>query len=164
MQRAEVPMQFSTMMAPVSHAGVHQPVCEGAPLPDIEILHGSGMSGSAVLNSSGGIDVVQPFSFSVVVINRGQCATGIFSIKAEMRVQASGVDKVVQLSSKGAPSLKPCRTSNCSDSRHSVRFEFTPKHNHGYYDFTIEADASHSINEFNEENNEIHDDLRINEY
>jgi len=134
-QRAELPKQFSTMLKPgtVTQVGVHQPTCEGTPLPDIEALHGSGIQGSSVLNSSGGITVTQPFSVPVIVVNRGQCDTGIFSVKAEMRVQAPGVDKVVQLGSRGIRSLPPCRSKNCGDSKDSTRFDFTPQNNHALY-------------------------------
>ncbi|MES0370817.1 MAG: CARDB domain-containing protein [Mariprofundaceae bacterium] len=164
MQRAEVPMQFSTKMKPISPVGFKQPVCEGTPLPDIEMLPDIRMRGSSVPDGADGLEVILPFSISVIVVNRGQCDTGRFSIKANMRIQAPGVDKVVQLGSKGAPSLKSCRTSNCGDSTHGVRFDFTPQYNHGYYNFTVEADASHSINEFNEENNVTDQEFKIDMY
>jgi len=156
------------MLSPqqVTPTGFQQPVCEGAPLPDIEVLPNIGMYGSSTLNAAGNFEVVIPFYISVGIINRGQCATGRFTIKVEMRVQAQGVDKVVQLGPKGVASLQPCRSRSCRDTgeRKSVRFEFTPEYNHAIYQFTVEADASHSINEFNEENNEVLYDMRINKY
>ncbi|ATX82990.1 CARDB protein [Mariprofundus ferrinatatus] len=160
------PVQATTAISPqtLSSASFQQPTCEGAPLPDIEALYGSGIQGGAVLNSSGGITVTLPFSVPVIVVNRGQCDTGIFSVKAEMRVQAQGVDKVVQLGSKSIHSLPPCRSKGCGEAKESVRFDFTPQYNHALYSFTIEADATHSIDEFNEDNNEIEPELRIDEY
>lgn len=164
MPRAEVPMQFSTKMKPISPVGFQQPTCEGTPLPDIEMLPDIRLRGSSVPDGADGLEVVLPFSISVIVVNRGQCDSGAFSIKAKMRIQAPGVDKIVQLGSKGAPSLKTCRTSNCGDSTHGVRFDFTPQYNHAYYNFTVEADASHSINEFNEENNITDQEFKIDMY
>jgi len=160
------PAQISTMIKPgtVTQADIHQPTCESAPLPDIEALYGSGIQGGSVLNSSGGITVTLPFSVPVIVVNRGQCDTGIFSVKAEMRVQAQGVDKVVQLGSKSIRSLPPCRSKSCNEAKESISFDFTPEYNHALYSFTIEADATHSIDEFNEDNNEIEPDFRIDEY
>lgn len=164
--KSSLPTQMSTTMPldGVAQVGMKQPICEGTPLPDIEMLPSIGMKGSAILDSAGGLEVVLPFSISVVVVNRGQCDSGVFSINAKMRVQGSGVDEVVQLGNKGAPSLKPCRTSDCSDAKHGVRFDYTPQYNHAYYYFTVEADATHSINEFNEENNVTNQEMRIDQY
>lgn len=136
-------------------AAMAQPVCAGAPLPDIDVtdlrLSGSGKQGKA-------------HQVTVDIINGGQCATGKFSIKASMRIQGQGIDKVVQLGRKGVPSLKPCRKDPCSGASSSVVFRFTPQYNHALYGITVEADPGNNINEFRENNNSAQVDLRIQNY
>jgi hypothetical protein len=136
-------------------AGHQQPVCEGTPLPDIEAknlkIEGSGKPGES-------------HTIIVSVVNRGQCATGIFSIKAAMRIQAQGIDKVVQLGTKGAPSLKPCKSETCSEASHSLVFTFIPQYNHAFYDVTVDVDAGNNVSEYRENNNRIRGDLRIQIY
>ena len=81
-----------------------------------------------------------------------------------MRIQASGIDKTVNLGSKGVPSLKPCRNDNCSEASHGFGFKFKPTHNHALYIVTVEADAGNGVNEFREDNNREQVDLRIQNY
>ncbi|WP_171966451.1 CARDB domain-containing protein [Mariprofundus micogutta] len=158
------PVQASTAIAPqtLSSANFQQPVCEGTPLPDIEITHIS-ISGSSSNNGAGGLQIHIPYGLTITVVNRGQCDSGRFTITATMRVQGQGVDETTQLGTKGLNSLQPCRTKNCSDAASSIGFSFTPRHNFAFYEFNIEADAGNYINEFNEENNELSDSLRITE-
>jgi len=111
-------------------AGYKQPLCTGAPLPDIDAkdlrIEGSGKHG-------------QPHRVKLIIVNHGQCETGKFSIKASMRIQGQGIDEIVQLGSRGAPSLKPCKSETCSEASHSVAFKFTPQYNHALYDITVDA-------------------------
>ena len=132
-------------------AAGQQPTCSGVPLPDIEAANVS-ISGSG---KQGKVHTV-----NVGVVNRGQCATGKFSIRASLRIQATGVDKTIDLGRKGAPSLQPCRKRPCNSS-HSVSFRFTPAYNHALYTVSVDVDDTESINEFREDNNQIVDELRI---
>jgi hypothetical protein len=136
-------------------AGHQQPVCEGAPLPDIEAkdlrIEGSGKHGES-------------HSITVDIVNSGQCATGAFTIKASMKIQAQGIDKVVQLGTKGAPSLKPCENETCNEASYSLGFTFVPQYNHAFYDITVDVDAGNKVSEFRENNNRIRGDLRIQIY
>ena len=101
---------------------------------------------------------------SVNVVNKGQCDSGPFAIHVKMRVQAQGVDQMVEIGNKGMASLEPCRSSGCAEASHSESFSFTPQYNHALYDITVEVDSTDSVNEFNEKNNEIRRDLRIDNY
>jgi hypothetical protein len=136
-------------------AGHQQPVCSGTPLPDI-----------ATTNMTIGGPRKQGKSHKVTVnfVNRGQCATGKFTVKASMKIQASGVNKIEQLGTKGAPSLKPCRSKPCGDATSSVSFTFVPQYNHAFYDITVDVDAKNVVNEFRENNNQIRGDMRIRVY
>jgi hypothetical protein len=136
-------------------AGHQQPVCEGAPLPDIEAKN---------LRIEGSRKPGESHTITVDIVNGGQCATGKFSIKATMRIQAQGIDKVVQLGTKGAPSLKPCKNETCSGASVSLVFTFTPQYNHAFYDVTVDVDAGNNVSEFREDNNRIRGDLRIQNY
>jgi len=155
--RKSTPAKITPMVKPqqVTAAGHQQPVCEGEPLPDIETenitINGSGKHGES-------------HEAIVAIVNHGQCATGAFSIRATMRIQAQGIDKVEQLGTKYAPSLNPCRSKSCAEASYSAVFTFIPQYNHALYDVTVDADADNNVNEFRENNNTIHDDLRIQIY
>ena len=155
--RITAPLKINTTIKPrqVTAAGHKQPVCEGVPLPDIEAknirIEGSRKQGT-------------PHKVVVHMVNNGQCATGKFKIKAKMRIQASGIDKVVQLGTKGARSLKPCRSKPCGESSLSVVFRFTPQYNHAFYDVTVDVDSANKVNEFRENNNQLRIDLKIQNY
>jgi hypothetical protein len=160
-QRAPVkksaPAKIRPMVKPqqARAAGHQQPVCEGEPLPDIETkdlrIEGSGKHGES-------------HKITVEIVNSGQCASGAFSIKATMRIQAQGIDKVVQLGTKGAPSLKPCKNESCDEASYSLVFTFIPQYNHAFYDVTVDVDAGNNVSEFRENNNRIRGDLRIQIY
>ena len=134
---------------------LQQPTCEGAPLPDLMInniqIYGPGRHG-------------EEHEVSVNVVNKGQCDSGPFAIHVKMRVQAQGVDKMVEIGNKGVGSLEPCRSAGCAEASHSESFSFTPQYNHALYSITVEVDSTDSVNEFNEKNNEINRDLRIDNY
>ncbi len=152
--RRPTPAKVTPLIKPqqVTVSGHQQPVCEGEPLPDIEIenitINGSGKNGES-------------HEANVTIVNHGQCATGVFSIKGAIRIQAQGIDRVEQLGVKYAPSLEPCRSESCVEASYSAVFTFIPQYNHALYDITVDADADKNVNEFRKNNNSIHDDLRI---
>jgi len=156
-RKRPAPTQLSPLLSPqhATPAGTQQPVCEGTPLPDLVAknltVDGSGLPGD-------------PHTITVSVVNHGQCASGRFAIKAYVRIQGQGVDKVEQLGSKGAPSLEPCRSDTCSEASYSTVFNFVPQYNHAYYDFTVEVDSGNNVNEFSENNNEVRNDLSVQVY
>jgi subtilase family serine protease len=152
-----VTAQATTRVRPteLTAAGLQQPVCEGAPLPDLAIS-GINVSGSGRAGES--------HSVSVTVVNRGQCASGPFSVTASMQVQADNVGENIALGSKSQLSLNPCTSAYCNEASRSVSFAFLPAYNHALYRLEVEADSQNSINEFNEKNNKIAEELRIDTY
>jgi len=155
--RKSAPAKIRPVVEPqqATAAGHQQPVCEDAPLPDIEAKN---------LRIEGSRKPGESHTITIDIVNRGQCATGAFSIKATMRIQAQGIDKVVQLGTKGAPSLKPCKSETCSEASYSLVFTFIPQYNHAFYDVTVDVDAGNNVSEFRENNNRIRGDLRIQIY
>jgi hypothetical protein len=132
-------------------AGNQQPMCDGAPLPDITFS-------SLTFGGSGRLNETQ--DLTVTVVNTGQCASGKFSVKATLRIQNENTDSTMVLGSKGIGSLDPCRSSSCAEASDSVTFWYKPESKFTLYDFTIEADAGNNVNEFNEDNNFIYNSLR----
>lgn len=155
--RTTTPPKIKTTVKPqqARSAGHQQPVCTGAPLPDIDVTD---------IRIDGPRKHGKSHNAEVYFVNSGQCATSKFTVKASMRIQASGVDKTVQLGTKGAPVLKPCRSKPCGDASHSVSFSFVPQYNHAFYDITVEVDAANVVNEYREDNNKIQGDLKIQNY
>lgn len=141
--------QLGMTLAPQQAELMHQPTCDGTPLPDLVITNVS-VSGNGYPGA--------PHSINVTVQNRGQCDSGIFSVRVEVleQVPATGIYQTREVGHKGFPSLKPCRSEHYSEAEHSASFDYTLRPDyHAYYDFSVEVDDTHSVEEFNEDNNAL---------
>jgi hypothetical protein len=152
-RRVQVPPVMRPLKATAS--GQQQPVCESAPLPDLTVSD---------ITISGPGEPDRQHGISLTVSNKGQCASGVFTVKATVRIQSSTIDKVLTIGTRGVGSLQPCRSSTCSEAQQSLSFDFIPQYNHALYNFTVEADPGNVIKEFNEDNNTVVNDLRITVY
>lgn len=133
----------------VKLADIHQPVCDGRPLPDLVAnrltVSGTGKQGTE-------------HSIGVTVVNRGQCDSGPFSLRLEVYIQvpSENISQTKEIGRKSVHSLSPCRDSVCQDSTKTIFFQYTLLNkNFSYYDFTVEVDPGNDVEEFNEKNNDI---------
>jgi hypothetical protein len=149
-----VPVQATTRVRPseLTASGLQQPVCEGAPLPDLAISE---------VNIDGPERAGESHTVNVTVVNRGQCASGPFNISASVRVQASDVARVDALENKNSLSLQPCRSAGCNEAEESFKFQYVPQYNHALYRFSLQVDPGNVVNEFNEKNNVLSQELRV---
>ena len=134
---------------------VKQPVCEGRPLPDLEVegltVYGSGQPG-------------QEHEIAVTVANTGQCDSGVFAVRLEVLIQVPAKDiyETKEVGIKPVKSLKTCSTASCTDTSETVYFKYTIlNENNAYYDFTVEVDPYGDVEEFNEKNNKRERDGEI---
>lgn len=142
--------KLSTKINPktVTKAERKQPECQGTPLPDIVTTH---------VQLGGGYSPGDEISVTAVFENRGQCATGFFSARAEVYIQNANANyfETVNIGKVMLPSIKPCTSKTCKESKVSTGFKFkTLDKPYVYYEFSVYPDFDHQVQEFNEKNND----------
>jgi len=127
-----------------------QPRCEYPALPDLTIKEFR-YSGPA-----GPFQPSQQYYVSVVVQNIGQCESGHFIVKLQVRVQApsDGYDEIVDIGSKRVKSIPPRMTGE-SNGEETVTFRYTTgSYAWAQYNFIATVDDTKHIEEWDERNNE----------
>ena len=150
--------KITTTIKPVSVQQVkfEQPVCEGRPLPDIVA---TGISFFGIARPGEELRIQTGFA------NRGQCATGPFTVSLEVyvQIQSENYYQRLEVGKVTLHSLAPCREKNCGDGASkgiTFKYQLLDK-DYVYYDFTVVADYDNQVEEFIEDNNEIYKDLRV---
>ena len=90
---------------------------------------------------------------AVVVRNRGQCESGVFLLKLQVRVQSQGKDETLTVGSEKVNSMQPQKTGS-SPGTTTVSFGYkTAVYPWAQYTFTAIADHTNHIKEWDELNN-----------
>ena len=98
----------------------------------------------------------QQYGIGVVLKNRGQCQSGEFIVKLQVRVQApqDGIDQVFDIGAKKVNSIEPVKTG-VSAGTTTVSFNYrTGNYTWAQYNFIATADSTGHIEEWDESNNE----------
>ena len=127
-----------------------QPKCNTLALPDITIEE------FKFAGPGGPWKPGQKYSIGAVVKNIGQCETGVFFVKLDVRVQVPSMrkDETLAVGTKKLYSIQP-RKTGVSNGTYEVWFDYTTgNYQWAQYTFTAVADSTNHIEEFNEANNE----------
>jgi len=147
--RVKGTMPKSTMKATAKPDQLpEQTVCTTTALPDIMIE-------KIVLEGTGGpLKPGEKRNVNVVLLNIGQCETGVFFLELRVRVQVPGtMDDTRTIGVKKVYSIAPRKTG--SPGTFTVSFPYTlGNYEWAQYNFTGVADSTNHITEFDERNNE----------
>ena len=156
-RRSTSPRQSSQTPKPVSvvkttrKTGLpEQPKCDCSALPDIivEKFQYSGPTGK--------LKASQQYGIGVVLKNTGQCESGAFYLKLQVRIQApqNGVDETVNIGTKRVNSIQPAKTG-VSTGTTTVSFNHTTgNYTWAQYNYIATADSTNHIQEWDESNND----------
>jgi hypothetical protein len=143
-----VPKQ--TLQAKAKPAGLpEQPKCDNPALPDITI-EGFKFSGPA-----GPWQPSKQYGIGVVLKNIGQCESGVFLAKLQVRVQVPSENKnqLLAAGTKRVSSIQP-RKTGVSPGTSEIWFNYTTgNYAWAQYTFTATTDYTNHIEEFDEANN-----------
>ena len=127
-----------------------QPRCDCPALPDITVekFQYSGPSGK--------LKPSQEYGIGVVLKNTGQCESGAFYVKLQVRIQApqDSVDETVNIGTKRVNSIQPAKTG-VSTGTTTVSFNHTTgNYIWAQYNYIVTADSTNHIQEWDESNND----------
>ena len=124
---------------------IPQPVCEGTPLPDIVAI----APGEGSYEPPGAMKTV-----FIGIKNTGQCETGPFNVRVKVRKQIGNEEIESDWKIFNLPSLPPDRGHG--EGATSIEYTFRlDERDNVVYDFNIEADYDHNVNEWLENNNDL---------
>lgn len=126
-----------------------QPKCDYPALPDIIVEK------FQYFGPPGKFKPSKQYSISVVLKNVGQCQSGIFVVKLQVKVQApqDGINRIETIGTKQVSSIQPCKTG-VSPGTATVSFNYTTgNYTWAQYNFIATVDSTNHINEWDELNN-----------